>query len=111
MKYPQFCCVSFQKSISVKLPLVLCAEIPLRSRPSGAVCSISAPQRSALCRWLLGARVVIGHRTVALRHRQYASAPLGGGGGRGVGKGGRGRGSENATKGLKKKKKTTTTKN
>lgn len=26
------------------------------------------------CRWLLGARSVIGHRTVALRHRRYASA-------------------------------------
>lgn len=52
-------------------------RFPLRAgSPSGAaLCSICAPQRSVcLCRWLLAARAVIGHRTVALRHRQYASA-------------------------------------
>lgn len=74
MIYPQFCCVTCQKPTSVKKKknsFSLCRD---PSRPSGALRAISAPQRSALCRWLLGARFVIGHRTVALRHRQCASA-------------------------------------
>lgn len=65
-----------RKPGSVKLLLSPQRFLCALSRPSGAPCAISAPQKSALRRWLLGARFVIGHRTVALRHRQCASAPL-----------------------------------
>lgn len=73
MIYPHFCCVIRQKAELRKTPLS--EEIPLCSLvPPESLRAIFAPLRSALCRWLLSARFVIGHRTVALRHRQCASA-------------------------------------
>lgn len=73
MIYPHFCCVFCQKAELRKTPLS--AEIPLCSLvPPESLRAIFAPLRSALCRLLLSARFVIGHRTVALRHRQCASA-------------------------------------
>lgn len=88
MKYPQFCCVSCQKSTSVKLLLplqrFLCASLSLSLSlvPSGAPVCYFCPHRGALCaRWLLGARFVIGHphcraapQTICLRSFEWGGA-------------------------------------
>lgn len=53
---------------------LLSAEIPSGCPVPPGSCVFLFPKPGAVCRRLLSARLVIGHRTVALRRRQCASA-------------------------------------